>query len=196
MIRLLRWRKKITPHIDRVEICISGTGGQGIILAGIILAEAAVREGKNALQSQSYGPESRGGSSKCEVIISNREIAYPKTISLDILLVLTDEALQKNYSRLKKDGILIANSVFVKNIPPSLNRKNVYLLALSDIALSLGDIIFTNMVALGALLAIKEVVKLETVKEIIELRVKKKFRDKDCQALVKGYEEAKKILPK
>ena len=76
----------------QTEIRLSGSGGQGIITAGIILAEAALYDGLNALQSQSYGPEARGGSSKAEVIISEHEINYPKVTSPDILVSLTQDS--------------------------------------------------------------------------------------------------------
>ena len=74
---------------ERYEICLSGSGGQGLILAGIILAEAAgVHEGKHVAQSQSYGPEARGGASKAEVVISDEEIDYPMATRLDLLLAM------------------------------------------------------------------------------------------------------------
>ena len=76
----------------RKEICLSGSGGQGLILAGIILAEAAgIYDGLEVVQTQSYGPEARGGASRSEVIISEEEIDYPKVIKSDILLALTQK---------------------------------------------------------------------------------------------------------
>ncbi len=77
----------------RQELRLSGSGGQGLILAGIILAEAALHDGKNVVQSQSYGPEARGGASKAEVIISDEIINYPKVNKCDILLCLTKKSL-------------------------------------------------------------------------------------------------------
>ena len=73
------------------QIVLSGTGGQGLILAGIILAEAAVLDGKQAIQTQSYGPEARGGASKAEVIISDEAIDYPKVLDADVLLAMSQE---------------------------------------------------------------------------------------------------------
>ena len=81
---------------DRVEIRLSGSGGQGMVLGAIILAEAAaIFEGKNATQSQSYGPEARGGSSKSDVVLSEGEIRYPKATRLDVLLAMTQESCDK-----------------------------------------------------------------------------------------------------
>ena len=77
----------------RWEIRLSGTGGQGLILAGIILAEAAIIDGFNAVQSQSYGPEARGGASKAEVIISDEEINYPKIGNAGILLAMSQKPM-------------------------------------------------------------------------------------------------------
>jgi len=103
---------------ERMEICLSGAGGQGLILAGIILAEAAsIYDGKEAVQTQSYGPEARGGASRSEVIISNDFIDYPKVIESDILLALTQDACNKYVKNLSRDGILVVDSSIVKEIP-------------------------------------------------------------------------------
>ena len=88
---------------------LSGSGGQGLILAGIILAEGAVLDDKFAIQTQSYGPEARGGASRAEVIISKREIHYPKVDKAGYLLSLTTDAYKKYVSSLEDDGILIVD---------------------------------------------------------------------------------------
>ena len=94
----------------RTEIRICGFGGQGIILAGIILGKAASLFDKNeAVQTQSYGPEARGGASKCEVVIDNKLIEYPKVQNLDILVAMSNEALIKYIVDLKDEGILIVD---------------------------------------------------------------------------------------
>ncbi|MFL7791064.1 MAG: 2-oxoacid:acceptor oxidoreductase family protein, partial [Anaerolineae bacterium] len=90
----------------RHEIRLAGTGGQGIILAGVLLAEAAVRDGMNVVQTQSYGPEARGGASRSEVIISDEEIDYPKVIEADMMLCLSQEACDRYSGRLRKNGML------------------------------------------------------------------------------------------
>ena len=77
------------------QIVLTGTGGQGLILAGIILAEAAVLDGKQAIQTQSYGPEARGGASRAEVLISDEAIDYPKVLKADTLLAMSQEAFNK-----------------------------------------------------------------------------------------------------
>lgn len=95
--------------MDKFEIRLSGSGGQGVILAAIIIADAAIEQGLNAIQTQSYGPEARGGASKAEVIISTEEINYPKILNANILLSLTQNSYDKYVSSLGKDGILIVD---------------------------------------------------------------------------------------
>lgn len=95
--------------MKKFEIRLSGSGGQGVILAAIIIADAAIEQGLNAIQTQSYGPEARGGASKAEVIISDDEINYPKVLNANILLSLTQNSYEKYVSSLDKDGILIVD---------------------------------------------------------------------------------------
>ena len=102
------------------ELRLSGTGGQGLILAGIILAEAALLDGKLAIQSQSYGPEARGGSSKSEVIISEDAIHFPKVTKPDLLLAMSQEAANKYSHDLTKDSVMITDSLFVSEVPDFL----------------------------------------------------------------------------
>jgi 2-oxoglutarate ferredoxin oxidoreductase subunit gamma len=104
----------------RYEVRLSGSGGQGIILSGIILAEAlGLYGGKFVAQTQSYGPEARGGASRTEVIVSDEEIDYPKAIKLDLLLAMNQKSCDEYYRDLKEDGILIIDSTFVKQVPTS-----------------------------------------------------------------------------
>ena len=94
----------------RTEIRIGGFGGQGVILAGIILGKSAcLFDGKEAVQTQSYGPEARGGASKCEVVISDSEIDYPKVLTPDIFIAMSNEALVKYIVDLKDNGTLIVD---------------------------------------------------------------------------------------
>ena len=104
--------------MSRYELRFSGAGGQGLITAGIILAEAAsIHEGKQSVQSQSYGPEARGGASKSEVIISDAPIDYPKVTKCDALLALTQEACDKYSHDLKEGGVLLIDSDLVLREP-------------------------------------------------------------------------------
>ena len=91
----------------RYDIRLSGSGGQGLILMGIILAEAiGIYDGKHVAQTQSYGPEARGGSSKAEIVVSDEEIDYPEGLKLDLLLAMNQKSCDDYYMDLKPDGVL------------------------------------------------------------------------------------------
>ena len=94
----------------RKEIRLSGSGGQGLILAGVILAEGAILSDLNAVQTQSYGPEARGGASKSEVILSNECINFPKVIHSDILISLTQKSFDEYIKNSKENSIVIVDS--------------------------------------------------------------------------------------
>lgn len=144
------------------EVLLSGTGGQGLILAGQILAEAVVRDGKNVVQTQSYGPEARGGASRAEVIISDGEIDYPLVTRPDVLLAMSAEALKKFVGKLGENSILMVDSTHIKEIPATTAR--IYKIPCSSIAReTLGKEMVANVVALGALAAATGVVTKESL---------------------------------
>ena len=116
------------------NIRLTGTGGQGLILAGIILAEAALLEGKNAIQSQSYGPEARGGASKAEVIIADEAIHFPKVQQSDYLLCMSEKAYEKYNGGMKKDSVLIIDTTFVEE-QPNPNAKTTYAIPITELAI-------------------------------------------------------------
>jgi 2-oxoglutarate ferredoxin oxidoreductase subunit gamma len=180
--------------MDRYEIRLSGSGGQGLILAGKILAEAAaIYDGRNAVQTQSYGPEARGGASKAEVVISDREIDYPKAVELDLLLALTDESCRKYVCDLKNDGILIIDSAAVKDIPEG--GFTVYEAPISDLAVKeVGKIVVTNIVALGILTKIAGVVSEESVRKAILARVPKGTEEINNKAFDTGLRVGGELL--
>ena len=95
--------------MTRIETRISGLGGQGVVLAGQILGRAAVYDGKKVVQTQSYGAEARGSAAKSEVIISDERISFPMVRECDILVVLSQEALNRNIDSLKRGAILLAD---------------------------------------------------------------------------------------
>lgn len=137
---------------SRYEIRLSGTGGQGLILAGMILSEAiAFGEKKQVVQSQNYGPEARGTNSRSDIIISDQEIDYPKALHLDALLALNQEALDENFSALKEKGLLLVDSELVPEVPP-VPYVGLPLTRLAQESTVLPQ--SANMVALGALAAL------------------------------------------
>ncbi len=176
---------------SQYEVRLSGSGGQGLILGGVILAEAAaIYDGKNAIQSQSYGPEARGGASKSDVIISNEEIDYPKATSIDTLLSLTQEACNKYVVDLKQGGTLIVDSDNVKNIP-SGNYKVIKIPIVNVARNKVGKIITANIVALGVLVEITKVVSKDAIEKAVLSRVPKAFLELNKAALEAGFEAAK-----
>ncbi len=140
----------------KYEIRLSGSGGQGLILAGIILADASLSQGINAVQSQSYGPEARGGASKAEVIISQEEIHYPKVQACDLLLCLTQKSYDQYIASLKNDGILVVDeSITIQDDAPY----TVYKLPILDIAYKeMKKPMVANIVSLGIISKIVKIV--------------------------------------
>ena len=178
--------------MERYEIRLSGSGGQGLILGGIILAEGAIKDGRNSVQTQSYGPEARGGASKSEVIISSEEIDFPKVRNCDILLSLTQKAYDEYNEGLKEDGILIVDSSV--NAVKSGNIK-IYSIPIIDSAVKdLGKPMVTNIVALGALVEITKVISKESLEKAVLDRVPKGTEELNRKALAKGYEIAKTLM--
>lgn len=170
---------------NRTEIRLSGSGGQGLILAGIILAEAAILDGKNAVQSQSYGPEARGGASRAEVIISDSSIDYPKVTKPDVLLVLTQEALTKYKDNLKTDGVIIIDSSIKK---PELPVKIISLPIIETAQNKAGKVIVANIVAVGALATAMRIVSKASVEKAVLDRVPRGTEELNKKALYAGFE--------
>jgi len=174
--------------ISRTEIRLAGEGGQGMILAGIILAEAAaIYDGKNAIQTQSYGPEARGGASKAEVIIGEGEIDYPKVISADVLVVMSQEACDKYASALKKKGLLIVDEEKVGRVP-GLGAIKVPVTKLA--VESTGKAITANVVALGVLVGLTQVVTRQAIEKAVTARAPKGTEEMNRAALAAGFAAA------
>ena len=179
---------------SRYELRFSGAGGQGLITAGIILAEAAsIVEGKNAVQSQSYGPEARGGASKSEVIISDAPIDYPKATVVDACLALTQEAADKYANGIKDGGVLLLDSDLVKNEPKG-NFKVYKFPIISTARNELGREIVANVVALGAMVALTGVVSREAGEKAVLARVPAAFLDLNKKAFNAGFDKMKALM--
>ncbi|HPQ39224.1 MAG TPA: 2-oxoacid:acceptor oxidoreductase family protein [bacterium] len=178
----------------RYEVRLSGAGGQGMILAGVILAEAAaIYDDKNATQSQSYGPEARGGASKSEVIISDEDIFYPKATNIDLLLALTQEACDKYVGDLKEQGILVVDAERVQKLPKGKFR--VFSLPITSIAQDkVGKIIVANIVALGVITALSGVVSDSAIESAVLARVPRGTEELNRRALRAGIEAARELL--
>jgi 2-oxoglutarate ferredoxin oxidoreductase subunit gamma len=172
---------------ERFEIRLAGSGGQGLILAGIILAEAAgVYGGKFVCQTQSYGPEARGGASKAEVVISDAEIDYPKAIRPDVLLALNQKSLDTFIRDLKPGGLLLVDADLVQEAPAT----GTVALPFTRIAREAGSAKAANIVALGALAQLTGAVSLESLEAAVLARVPKGSEDLNRQALAAGVAAA------
>lgn len=175
------------------QIQLSGSGGQGLVLAGIILAEAAMRDGKNVAVAQSYGPEARLGASKAEVIISTEKIAYPQVTKPDILLCLSQDAFDKYFPAMNDHGLIVVDSAQVQ--APSLTA--IHKLPLVRTAVEhVGNKVVANVVALGALNALAELVSWESLHKAVERRTPAKFREQNLRALEIGRQLVQKTQTK
>jgi len=178
----------------RTEILIAGFGGQGIIRTGLILATAAcIYSGKNAIQNQSYGPESRGGRCKSEVIISDGEIDFPKVERPDILIILSQEAYNEYIDALKEGGVLLVDTDMVPYQKEN-SKVQVYEVPATKIAEELGKKIVANVVMIGAFTAITGLLDADAVKESIKRNVPKGTEKLNLAAFEKGYEYGKTLL--
>jgi len=169
----------------KYEIRVAGSGGQGIILAGIILAEAALLDGKYVTQSQNYGPESRGGNSTSEVILSDAEIDYPKASKLDILTTLTQEACNRNLPYMKAGGVVIADSDLV----PRIMWRKVVSIPFQRIAQEAGEPRAINIAALGAMLPFCPSITRDSLVSAIS----KRLPSTKLEANLKAFDKALKL---
>ncbi len=176
--------------MERFEVKLAGEGGQGLVLAGIILAEAAVRDNKNVAQTQSYGPEARGGASSSEVVISDGEIDYPKVIQADVLLAMSQEACDKFYYEVKKGGLLIVDSVNVHRIPTT-EAIQVPITALAEEVT--GKRVTASILALGLIVGLTGIVSEEAIREAVKARVPRGTEEVNLKALEAGLARGKEL---
>ena len=179
---------------ERYEIRFSGAGGQGLITAGIILAEAAtIIEGKHAVQSQSYGPEARGGASKSKIIISDDPIDYPKATIVDACLAMTQEAADKYANGIKDGGVLLLDDDFVPNTPEG-NYKVIRIPITRTAKEEIGREIVANVVALGAMIALTDVVSREAGEKAVLAKVPEAFKELNQKAYSLGFDKVKEAM--
>lgn len=180
----------------RLEIRVTGFGGQGIIRAGLMLAMAAcIHSDKNAVQTQSYGPESRGGACKSEVVISDEEIDFPKVTEPDVLITMSQEAYNTYAHTLKKGGLLLLDSDLVPKQKTTPDIRVVKVPA-TKIAEKLGKTIVANVVMLGAFTSATNLVNVEAMKKAILSNVPKGTEKLNLASFDEGYEYGKKLLGK
>ena len=173
--------------MPRTEVIFTGFGGQGIVLSGIILARAAVHDGKEVVQSQSYGPEARGGACLAEVIISDGNVYYPFVEEADILVAMSQEALDKYINNVKEGGRVIIDSNTISQIPQKAGIKLDKVTATGIASDKLGKIIVANIVMLGALTSLTGIVNKTAMEKAVRESIPPGTEDINLKALEAGY---------
>ncbi len=175
--------------MGRFEIVFSGFGGQGIVLAGLIIGKAAaIFDGKEAVFTQSYGPEARGGASSSSVVVDVERVDYPYAENPDLLVVMSQEAYNKRIGMLKPGGTLVYDSDLVKIDERARKASEIYGIPATRIAEEkLGKRIVANIVILGFLARICKVISKESLKKAVLDTVPRKFREVNEKAFELGY---------
>jgi len=174
--------------MSRTEILVGGVGGQGVVLAGILLGTAATLfEGKQAVQTQSYSSELRGGSTRAEVIISEEPVTDPQVRKPDILIALAEDALSKYIHRIKPKGLLVIDSDLVKGAKPG-DYEILAIPATSIADKEMGNIVVANLIILGALLKKTGLLSVEAMEKAIEVSVPKKAITLNLNAFRRGLQ--------
>jgi 2-oxoglutarate ferredoxin oxidoreductase subunit gamma len=180
--------------MERCRMVFSGSGGQGVITAAIILAEAAViYENLNAVQSQSYGAEARGGATRSDIIISDAVIHFPKVIQPNVLVCLTQNSYNKFYPIIRPGGLLITDTRYVQ-IEKKVDAQQREIEMYETVMAKIGKPIVFNICMLGAVIALTGLVKPESIMKVLAHRIPQDFLDMNRQALDVGLalgEEAK-----
>lgn len=177
-------------HDGRLEIRLAGSGGQGLVLAGIILAEAAgLFEGRPVAQTQVYGPESRGGASRTDVIIDRVAIDYPKATAPDALLVMSEDAWKRFGGSVQRGGLVVYDAGLVQ--PKTGAETQAVGLPLTAVARNtLGRAIVANVVGLGALVALSHAVSREALEAAVRRRAPQGSEELNARALATGWDLA------
>ncbi len=176
----------------RFEIVVSGSGGQGIILGGKLLAEtAAVHSNRQAAMTPCYGPEVRGGVSTAELIIDSEPINYPKITRPNVMIAMSQQAMDKYGRAVDARGLVIVNTSLIDTVPDHF--RNVFAAPLTSVAIKeLKTPVVANMIALGALAAISGLISAGALKHTIKKYVPPKVLDVDRKAVDRGVELARK----
>ena len=176
--------------MERCRIIFSGSGGQGVITAAIILAEAAVlHEGLNAVQSQSYGPEARGGASRSDVIIADTDIRFPRVIQPNVLVCLTQDAYNNFSGLIRPGGLLLTDSHYVKQ-EKRVDARQVELNMYRQVMERIGRPIVFNICMLGTLISLTQLIKPESIMKVLENRIPAGLLALNKQALKLGQKIA------
>jgi len=168
--------------VEATGVRLAGRGGQGVMLAGFLLAQAAMGDGLNVVQTQSYGPEARLGAAKTDVILSPEEIAYPEVVSPDVFLCLSHDAFVAYWDRVS-DGAL---AVIDEHAAQGLDTGGALVLPLADTARRCGAALAANIVGLGALVGLADLVSERSLREALAARVAPESLAMNTEALAAG----------
>ncbi len=178
--------------MERSRLVFSGSGGQGVITAAIILAKAAaIYEDKNAIQSQSYGAAARGGATRSDIIIDDSEIFFPKVIQPNILVSLTQESYVKFAPIIRPGGLLLVDTKYV-TIEKKVDAKHITLPMYETVMEKIGKPIVFNICMLGALVGVSELIRPESILEVLKTTIPEGFMDMNKKALDLGMQMGEK----
>lgn len=179
----------------RVEVIISGFGGQGVVVAGAVLTQAAVLSNYYASSTYTYGPEARLGSTRSEVVISDEEVDYPKVLNPDYWIAMNQHSLNTLAPRYQfGKTVVIADSSMIHFFKPIENKaKIIYKIPATDEAEKLGDRLVTNMLMLGIFSGISGIIPPENLKEAIKNTVRPQFIEINLRAVDRGIEIAQSL---
>jgi len=178
--------------MERSRLVFSGSGGQGVITAAIILAKAAaIFENRSAIQSQSYGAAARGGATRSDVIIDDTEIYFPKVIQPNVLVSLTQESYNTFSPIIRPGGLLLVDSKYV-DIEKKVDAKHISLPMYETVMNKIGKPIVFNICMLGALIGISELINPESILKVLETTIPEGFMDMNKKALDMGLEMGEK----
>ncbi len=183
--------------MPRTEIRIAGFGGQGVVLAGVIIGRAATGfDGRHAAQTQSYGAEARGGQARSEVVISDQPVDYPKVSKSDILVGMSQEALTRHIGQAKEGSVILADADLAADVPDAAKFK-VYKVPFTRIAQEeLGRRIVANIVMLGALVGATGVVSMDALRKATKESVPERALELNMKALDRGFQIASELKSK
>jgi len=174
--------------MSRTEILIGGVGGQGVVLSGILLGTAATLfDGKQAVQTQSYSSELRGGSTRAEVIISDRHVTDPQVRKADILILMAEDAVARYLSKIRPGGLLVVDSDLVKGATPG-DYEMMEIPATSIAEKELGNIVVANLIILGALTKRTGLLSVGAMEKAIETSVPRKAKELNLRAFRRGLQ--------
>jgi len=174
--------------MNRTEILIGGVGGQGVILAGILLGTAATLfENKKAVQTQAYSSEQRGGMARAEVILSDEPVTDPQVRRPDILIALAQDAVNRHLKKIKPSGLLVMDSDLVKEVTPG-DFQTLEIPATSLAEKELGNIVVANLILLGGLIKKTGLLSVGAMEKAIEANVPPKAKEMNLKAFRRGLE--------